>query len=81
MSLLTHCDLNYDFDYSTRAEAATQSTPGSSFRLAQNGWGEGRHTGSCASAQRRHMVTSVVHVERAAWRELPTGWCKCELSP
>ena len=69
------------FAYSTRAEVATQGTPGSNFRPAQNGWGGGRHTGICASAQKRHMVTSVVHVERAAWRELPTGWCKCARIP
>ena len=81
MPLLNHCDLDCDIDWSTRAEAATQSTPGSSSRLTKNCWGRGRYKVSCASAQRRHIVTSVAHVERAAWRELPKGWRKCELSP
>ena len=42
MSLLTHCDLlNYDFDYSTRAEAATQSTPWEQFSVSRKMAGAG----------------------------------------
>ena len=31
--------------------------------------------------EKRHTVTPVVHAERAAWRELPTGWYKCAQIP
>ena len=41
MPLLTHCYLDYAFTYSTRAEVATQSTPGSNFRPAQKWLGRG----------------------------------------